>query len=144
MGSAGGTSIVDLTSKDYLTGAVTVYGADKGRSVFWGTDSDDTFISGGGDSVIFGGGGFNQAQLGAGKDILQFRSVVDSTNRIQGFDPTKDALEFWCGRTERVAAPTFLTQGNSTKMTWGNNTVEFEGIIGLSTESLMITTQFAL
>jgi hypothetical protein len=144
MGSAGGTSIVDLTSKDYLTGAVTVYGADKGRSVFWGTDSDDTFVSGGGDSVIFGGGGFNQAQLGAGKDILQFRSVVDSANRIQGFDPTKDALEFWRGKTETVEAPTFMTQGNSTMMTWGNNTMEFEGITGLSTESLMITTRIAL
>ena len=144
MGSAGGNSIVDLTSKDYITGAVNVHGADKGRSIFWGTDSDDTFLSGGGDSVVFGGGGFNQSILGAGKDVLQFRSTVDSTNLIQGFDPTKDVLELWRGRTETVEAPTFITEGNSATMTWGSNTVQFEGITGLSTESLMITTRIAL
>jgi len=143
MGSAGGNSIVDLTSKDYITGAVTVHGADKGRSIFWGTDSDDTFLSGGGDSVIFGGGGFNQSILGAGKDVLQFRSTVDSTNLIQGFDPTKDVLELWRGRTETVEAPTFITEGNSATMTWGSNTVQFEGLTGITAESLLISTQFA-
>jgi hypothetical protein len=143
MGSAGGNSIVDLTSKDYITGAVTVHGADKGRSIFWGTDSDDTFLSGGGDSVVFGGGGFNQSILGAGKDVLQFRSTVDSTNLIQGFDPTKDVLELWRGRTEIVEAPTFITDGNSTTMTWGSNTVQFEGLTGITAESLLISTQFA-
>ena len=143
MGSDGGNSIVDLTSKDYITGAVTVHGADKGRSIFWGTDSDDTFLSGGGDSVVFGGGGFNQSILGAGKDVLQFRSTVDSTNLIQGFDPTKDVLELWRGRTEIVEAPTFITDGNSTTMTWGSNTVQFEGLTGITAESLLISTQFA-
>lgn len=92
MGSAGGISIVDLTSKDYVTGAVTVYGANQGRSIFWGTDADDAFVSGGGDSAIFGGGGFNQAQLGNGKDVLQFRNGVTSRNRIEGFDPSKDMI----------------------------------------------------
>ena len=143
MGSAGGNSIVDLTSKDYITGAVTVHGADKGRSIFWGTDSDDTYLSGGGDSVIFGGGGFNQLILGARKDVLQFRSTVDSTNLIKGFDPAKDVLELWRGRTETVEAPTFITEEKSTTMTWGGNTVQFEGLTGITAESLMISTQFA-
>jgi Ca2+-binding RTX toxin-like protein len=143
MGSAGGNSIVDLTSKDYITGAVTVHGADKGRSIFWGTDSDDTYLSGGGDSVIFGGGGFNQLILGARKDVLQFRSTVDSANLIRGFDPTKDVLELWRGRTETVEAPTFITEEKSTTMTWGGNTVQFEGLTGITAESLMISTQFA-
>jgi hypothetical protein len=143
MGSAGGTSIVDLTSKDYITGAVTVYGANQGRSIFWGTDADDTFISGGGDSAIFGGGGFNQAQLGNGKDVLQFRNGVTSTNRIEGFDPNKDAIEIWRGRSEIDDAPTFLSQGNSTQMLWGGNIVEFAGLASISADNLMITTQFA-
>ena len=144
MGSAGGNSIVDLTSKDYIAGAVAVHGADKGRSIFWGTDSDDTFLSGGGDSVIFGGGGFNQSKLGAGKDVLQFRSTVDSTNLIQGFDPAKDVLELWRGRTETVEAPIFITDGNSTTMTWGSNAVQFEGLTGITAESLLTSTRFAV
>jgi hypothetical protein len=55
MGSAGGTSIVDLTSSDYITGPMTVHGAASGTSIVWGSDADDSYISAGSDAVIYGG-----------------------------------------------------------------------------------------
>jgi Ca2+-binding RTX toxin-like protein len=128
MGSGGGTSIVDLTSKDYVTGAVTVYGADKGRSIFWGTDANDTFISGGGDSVIFGGAGSNSAFLGAGRDTLQYRAGVGAVDRVEGFDPSRDVVEFWTSPVEKVAAPVFSQLNGSTMLNWGGNTIEFVGL----------------
>lgn len=143
MGSAGGTSIVDLTSKDYITGAATVKGADKGRSIFWGTDSDDTFISGGGDSVIFGGAGSNTALLGAGRDTLQYRSGVNASDQIHGFDPTKDVIELWVGASEIQTEPQFSSSNGSSIMTWGSNTLQFLDVSGLSLSNLQIINRVA-
>jgi len=128
MGSGGGTSIVDLTSKDYVTGAVTVYGADKGRSIFWGTDANDTFISGGGDSVIFGGAGSNSASLGTGRDTLQYRLGVGAVDQISGFDPAQDVVELWVGKYEADGQPQFNSVNGSTFMYWHGITVEFLGV----------------
>jgi hypothetical protein len=143
MGSGGGTSIVDLTSKDYVTGAVTVYGADKGRSIFWGTDANDTFISGGGDSVIFGGGGSNSASLGTGRDTLQYRLGVGAIDQISGFDPFNDVVELWMGKTESAFDPKFSSLNGSTVMTWGGNTLEFLDIADLTLSNLQVISRVA-
>ncbi len=137
MGSAGGTSIVDLTSKDYVTGAVTVYGANQGCSIFWGTSSNDTFISGGGDSVIFGGGGSNQATLSGGRDTLQYRAGVIATDRVSGFVVGQDKVELWSGRNQVVTEPSFALVNGSTIMSWGGNSVEFVGVTGLNLSNLL-------
>jgi len=143
MGSGGGTSIVDLTSKDYVTGAVTVYGADQGRSIFWGTDANDIYISRGGDSVIFGGAGSNSATLGTGRDTLQYRAGVGAIDRIEGFDRTKDAVELWIGKDMVTIEPQFSSLNGSTLMQWGGNTVEFVGIADLTLSNLKVINRFA-
>ena len=143
MGSGGGTSIVDLTSKDYVTGAVTVFGADKGRSIFWGTDANDTYISRGGDSVIFGGAGSNSASLGIGRDTLQYRAGVGAVDRVEGFDRTKDAVELWIGKDMVTIEPQFSSLNGSTLMQWGGNTVEFVGIADLTLSNLKVISRFA-
>jgi len=144
MGSAGGTSIVDLTSKDYITGVVTVHGADQGRSVFWGTDADDTFISGGGDSLIYGGAGANRFTIGAGVDTLQYRSGVGAQDLISNFDPARDRLQFWLGRDEVTIEPTFDSTGSDTTVSWAGNTLTFLGLSNLSLDSLQISQHMAL
>jgi len=143
MGSGGGTSIVDLTSKDYVTGAVTVFGADKGRSIFWGTDAKDTYISRGGDSVIFGGAGSNSASLGIGRDILQYRAGVGAIDRIEGFDRTKDAVELWIGKDMVTIEPQFSSLNGSTLMQWGGNTVEFVSVPDLTLSNLKVISRIA-
>jgi Ca2+-binding RTX toxin-like protein len=143
MGSAGGTSIVDLTSKDYVTGAVTVYGANQGRSIFWGTSSNDTFISGGGDSVIFGGGGANQLTLGTGKDTIQYRSGANATDKVSGFVLGRDKVELWIGKDQVTIEPRFDLVNGSTVMTWGGNTVEFVGVADLNLSNLLPITRTA-
>jgi uncharacterized delta-60 repeat protein len=143
MGSAGGTSIVDLTSKDYVTGAVTVYGANQGRSIFWGTSANDTFISGGGDSVIFGGGGANQLTLGTGKDTIQYRSGANATDKVSGFVLGQDKVELWIGKDQVTIEPRFDLVNGSTVMTWGGNQVEFVGVADLNLSNLLPITRTA-
>jgi hypothetical protein len=139
MGSAGGRSIVDLTSRDYLTGAVSVYGAPRGTSVVWGGAANDRFISGGGDAVIYGGKGSNHLQLGSGSEILQYRPGVNASDTVSGFDPTQDRLELWLGPDQVVSAPQLSASGGSTELRWGGNTLNFAGLSALSLESLQIS-----
>jgi len=141
MGSAGGTSIVDLTSEDYITGAVRVYGADTGRSVFWGTDADDTFISGGGDSIIYGGAGANRLTLGAGMETLQYRSGVGAQDQISNFDPAKDKLELWSTASDSPLEPNLSTNGRDTTISWADNHLTFLGLFDLSMDQLQIINQ---
>ena len=143
MGSAGGTSIVDLTSKDYVTGAVTVYGANQGRSIFWGTSSNDAFISGGGDSVIFGGGGVNQLTLGTGKDTIQYRSGANAIDKVSGFVVGQDKVELWSGKDQVSIEPNFALVNGSTVMTWGGNQIEFVGVADLNLSNLLPITRTA-
>jgi Ca2+-binding RTX toxin-like protein len=143
MGSGGGTSIVDLTSPDYAGSAMTVHGADRGTSVFWGTAADDTFRSGGGDSLIFGGAGFNRFELGAGIDTLQYRSGSDAEDRLSGFDPSRDRLELWAAAGETSPEPSFDSGPSSTFVHWGHNRLEFLGLPGLTRSQLQISTALA-
>lgn len=139
MGSAGGRSIVDLTSPDYLIGPVSVYGASRGTSVVWGGASNDRFIGGGGDAVIYGGKGSNQFQLGSGSETLQYRPGVNASDTVNGFDPKQDRLEFWLGPDQVVSAPQLFASGGSTELRWGGNTMNFAGLSTLSLDSLQIS-----
>lgn len=140
MGSSpGGRSIVDLTSQDYLTGAVSVYGAPQGTSVVWGGSTDDRFISGGGDAVIYGGKGSNQLQLGSGSETLQYRPGVNASDTVSGFDPRQDRLELWLGPDQVVSPPQLSASGGSTELRWGGNTITFAGLSALSLESFQIS-----
>jgi cyclophilin family peptidyl-prolyl cis-trans isomerase len=143
MGSGGGTSIVDLTSPDYAGTAMTVLGASRGTSVFWGTAADDTFRSGGGDTVIFGGAGANGYALGAGIDTLQYRAGSGARDRLSGFDPSRDRLELWAGAGQAIPEPGFSSGAGSTVIEWGGNRLEFLGLPDLTRSQLQISTALA-
>lgn len=134
--SEGGASIVDLTSKDYVTGAITVFGSYQGRSIFWGSDSDDTFISFGGDSIIFGGAGSNSVSLDDGRDVLQYRLDTNARDRIIGFDSTTDRVEIWLDSGDIQVQPSFAYENGSTLMTIGSNSVTFLDVPDLALSSL--------
>ncbi|MEB3331748.1 MAG: hypothetical protein VKI83_04565 [Synechococcaceae cyanobacterium] len=141
MGSAGGTSIVDLTSPDYNAGPTTVHGASRGTSIFWGTDADDAFLSGGGDAVIYGGLGRNAYSLGAGIDTLQYRLISGgsgATDRISGFDPSRDRLQLWTPSGQTSPTPLLSSANGSSTLSWGGHSIEFLGLPGLSLSSLTI------
>jgi len=144
MGSAGGTSIVDLTSTDYLTGSATVHGASRGRSIFWGSDENDVFISGGGDAVIYGGAGLNRHHLADGREILQYRSGAGANDLITNFNPDRDKLQLWHSSTETVTAPAFSYTPTSTVVSWAGNIVTFEGLNDLNADHLRWTHESVL
>jgi len=147
MGSAGGTSIVDLTSTDYVTGAVTVYAADRGRSIVWASEANDTVISGGGDTVIYGGKGNNQLELGAGLDTLQYRAGVGARDVVSGFDPSRDRLQLWAASDQTIAAPSLTTITTSSasvrRLSWGGNSIDFLGLPNLQLQQLEISYAIA-
>jgi len=147
MGSAGGTSIVDLTSTDYVTGAVTVYAAYRGRSIVWASEANDTVISGGGDTVIYGGKGNNQLELGAGLDTLQYRAGVGARDVVSGFDPSRDRLQLWAASDQTIAAPALTTITTSSvsvrRLSWGGNSIDFLGLPNLQLQQLEISYAIA-
>lgn len=142
MGSAGGTSIVDLTSPDYSSGPTTVHGASSGTSVFWGSDADDTFLSGGVDAVIYGGLGRNAYSLGAGSDTLQYRLSSNggsgASDRISGFDPSRDRLQLYTPSGQTSPSPTLSSANGSTLLSWDGHSLEFLGLPSLSLNTLTI------
>ena len=147
MGSAGGTSIVDLTSTDYITGAVTVHTAARGRSIVWGSEADDTVRSGGGDTVIYGGKGSNRLELGAGVDTLQYRAGVAARDVVSAFEPGRDRLQLWAASTQAVDPPTLttITTASATvrQLSWGGNTLDFLGLPNLQLQQLQISYAIA-
>lgn len=144
MGSAaGGTSIVDLTSRDYITGAVTVHGSEQGRSIVWGTDADDTFISGGGDSLIYAGAGANRFSLGTGVDTLQYRSGVGAQDVISNFNSDQDKLQLWMGKDASTIEPSLAYSATTTTVSWAGNTLTFLGMPDLTLDKLQISYRTA-
>lgn len=125
METAGGTSIVDLSSPDFITGDVTVYGASQGTSIFWGSNGHDSFISRGGDSLIYGGSGVNSFYLGAGVDVLQYHPGQAAADVVYGFNPVTDVLELWTAKDAPFQAPRFSTSQGVTTMDWMGNSVVF-------------------
>jgi Ca2+-binding RTX toxin-like protein len=111
--------------------------------VFWGTAADDTFRSGGGDTVIFGGAGANGYELGAGIDTLQYRAGSGARDRLSGFDPSRDRLELWAGAGQAIPEPGFSSGAGSTVIEWGGNRLEFLGLPDLTRSQLQISTALA-
>ncbi|MFN7900985.1 MAG: hypothetical protein ACK5N0_15250 [Synechococcaceae cyanobacterium] len=141
MGSAGGTSIVDLTSPDYLTGPMTVFGAARGTSIVWGSDADDSYISSGSDAVICGRLGRNSHTLGSGRETLQHRQMSASggaIDKIRGFDPSMDRLQFWSATDQQPSIPSLTNNASSTLLAWGGHTIEFLDQPSLSLADLTI------
>ena len=141
MGSAGGTSIVDLTSPDYLTGAITVFGSARGTSIVWGAAADDTYISAGSDAVIYGGLGRNSYTLGSGRETLQYRQMRSgggATDQIRGFDPSKDQLQLWSATNQQPSTPILTNTLSSSRLAWGGHSIEFLDQPNLSLADLTI------
>jgi len=145
MGDANGTSLVDLTSVDYITGGVTVLGGTQpqSRSVFWGGSGDDTFVARGADSLIFAGAGANTLVLSTGRDVLQYTADGQARDTIpfsedfkqwQGFDPALDSIELWEG--DRYSPPVLKSAAGGCELIWGENRLLFQGISDLSLNQL--------
>ncbi|MEB3260923.1 MAG: peptidylprolyl isomerase, partial [Cyanobacteriota bacterium] len=129
-GTVGGTTVVDLTSPDFLTGAITVVAGNTvgSRQVIWGSAADDTVIGGAADLVIAGSGGRNTFQLGSGADRLQYVAGVGATDRVTGFQPAVDRLELWGLPPGSPPELTLQSVGGDTLLTWDNNRVTFSGL----------------
>ena len=65
-----GNDIVDLTSFDFVYGAVTLAGGE-GQDVLWSSAGDDRLLGEGGDDQLFGGQGSDDLDGGPGDDLLQ-------------------------------------------------------------------------
>ncbi|MFM8524966.1 MAG: peptidylprolyl isomerase [Cyanobacteriota bacterium] len=139
MGSAGGTSLVDLTSSDYITGAVTVHTASRGRSIVWCSAADDRVRSGGGDTLIHGGNGNNQLELGAGVDTLQYRAGMSAQDGVTGFEPGRDRLELWAASDQAIGAPILTASATASRLSWGGNSIDFLGLPNLQLQQLQIS-----
>lgn len=144
MGGGQGTSIVDLTSTDYITGGVTVLGGTTAgaRSVFWGGSADDTFVARGADNLIFGGDGANTLLLSEGRDVLQYVADGQADDTIpwaedsqHRFDFSGDRIEFW-GRG--LDSPSLLQESAGSVLVWGDNRLLFERVFNLSLADLPI------
>jgi hypothetical protein len=147
MGSAGGTSIVDLTSPDYITSPMTVLGAASGNSIVWGSGADDTYISAGSDAVIFGGLGSNTYTLGSGRETLQYRQMgggIGAKDQIRGFYPSIDRLQFWAATDQLPSTPSLVNNLTSSVLAWGGHTIEFLDQPGLSLADLTILQATAI
>jgi cyclophilin family peptidyl-prolyl cis-trans isomerase len=125
----GSTSLVDLTSPDFITGPLTVVGGNTpgSRNVIWGSAADDTVTCGAADTVICGSAGRNSFQLGSGADRLQYAAGAGANDRVTGFDLTRDRLELW-GVTPGTR-PTLSLQatGANTLLSWETNRITFSG-----------------
>ena len=130
MSTDGGTSLVDLTSSSIEAPPVVAWGATDGLSMFWGGASSDRFIGGGGDGVIFGGAGCNSYSLGQGREVLQYRAGVSSSDLVYNFDWNLDSVELWSAAGEILEDPVVSFGSNILTMEWGSNVVDF--VLGVS------------
>jgi hypothetical protein len=125
METAGGTSIVDLTSPDFITGDIIVYGAPRGQSIFWGSSSNDVFTSRAGDSLLYGGGGVNAFYLGGGVDVLQYHPGQGAADVVYGFDWSQDVIELWKSPNAADAQPVFSRAPGVFSLDWMGNSIDF-------------------
>lgn len=124
---AGATSLVDLTSPDFITGPITVVGGNQvgSRNVIWGSSADDTVICAAADTVIFGGAGRNHLQLGSGADRVQLVVGGGANDRVDSFDPSVDKLELWGSAAGQSPLPTLQVINGTTVLGWQGNQVTF-------------------
>ena len=132
---------VIVAEKEAVLGGTTA-GA---LSVFWGSSGDDTFVSRGADSLIFGGEGLNTFVLSEGQDVLQYAAGGRSRDTIplpadpqqhqQTFDPLRDRIELWGGKQ---TAPQLLNGPGGSTLEWGDNRLLFQGVTDLRLADLAI------
>jgi cyclophilin family peptidyl-prolyl cis-trans isomerase len=127
--AAGATSLVDLTSPDFITGPLTVVGGNTrgSRNVIWGSAADDTVIGGAADTVICASAGRNTLKLGTGADRLQYVSGAGAIDRVTGFNPARDRLELWGVTPGTFPTLSLQAEGRNTLLTWNTNRVTFSG-----------------
>ena len=128
--AAGDTSLVDLTSPDFMTGPITVLAGNTvgSRNVIWGSSADDSVIGGAADTLICGGAGRNNLQLGSGTDRLQYVVAGGADDSISNFDPSRDRIELW--GLAAGARPNFSLQasGANSVLSWEGNKLTFNGL----------------
>ena len=128
--AAGKTSLLDLTSPDFITGSMTVYGGNRAgsRNVIWGSSADDTVICGGADTWICGGGGHNSLQLGSGADRVQLVANGGADDSVSHFDPSRDRLELWGLAPGSIPSLSLQSDGQGgSVLNWAGNRVSFSG-----------------
>lgn len=120
---AGATSLVDLTSPDFITGPIQVLGGNTpgSRNVIWGSAADDTVICGAADTVICGSAGRNLFQLGSGDDCLQYVARGGAEDRVERFDPRRDRIELWGLAPGTLPSVSLQASGNDTVLSWESN-----------------------
>ena len=128
--AAGDTSLVDLTSPDFITGPITVLAGNTvgSRHVIWGSSADDSVIGGAADTLICGGAGRNNLQLGSGTDRLQYVVAGGADDSISNFDPSRDRIELW--GLPAGARPNLSLQasGANSVLSWEGNKLTFIGL----------------
>lgn len=91
--------------------------------------------------MIYGGLGRNAYSLGAGRETLQYRLISGgsgATDRISGFDPSRDRLQLWTPSGQTSPTPALSSANGSSTLSWGGHSIEFLGLPGLSLSSLTI------
>jgi peptidyl-prolyl cis-trans isomerase A (cyclophilin A) len=132
--AAGDTSLVDLTSPDFITGPITVLAGNTvgSRHVIWGSSADDTVVGGAADTLIFGGAGRNNLQLGSGTDRLQYVVAGRADDSISSFDPSRDRIELWgvsAGKRQNLLASVSMqASGTDSVLSWEGNKLTFTGL----------------
>jgi cyclophilin family peptidyl-prolyl cis-trans isomerase len=132
--AAGDTSLVDLTSRDFITGPITVLGGNTvgSRNVIWGSSDDETVVGAAADTLIFGGAGRNNLQLGSGTDRLQYVVAGRADDSISNFDPSRDRIELWGvpsgKRPNLLASVSMQASGTDSVLSWEGNKLTFTGL----------------
>jgi len=84
-----GNDVVDLTSKRYAYGDVTIDGGS-GNDVLWSSSGNDTLLGGSGNDQMDGGAGNDYLNGGTGKDTMNGGSGVDVMQGGAGSDSLTD------------------------------------------------------
>ena len=132
--AAGDTSLVDLTSRDFITGPITVLAGNTvgSRNVIWGSSDDETVVGAAADTLIFGGAGRNNLQLGSGTDRLQYVVAGRADDSISNFDPSRDRIELWGvpsgKRPNLLASVSLQASGTDSVLGWEGNKLTFAGL----------------
>jgi peptidyl-prolyl cis-trans isomerase A (cyclophilin A) len=128
--AAGATSLVDLTSPDFITGPITVLAGNTvgSRNVIWGSSADETVIGGAADTLICAGAGHNILQLGSGTDRLQYVVAGGAADSISHFDPSRDRIELWGLPAGTNPNLSLRASGADSVLSWEGNTLTFTGL----------------
>lgn len=130
--AAGATSLVDLTSADFIIGPITVVGGNRAgsRHVIWTSAADDTIICGGADNLIFGGGGRNTIQLSNGSDRLQYVANGGADDLVSQFNPSEDRIELWGLKAGTLPSLSVQSDGqHGSVLSWQGNRITFSGTL---------------